>query len=326
MKRIISMMFLAVAAICFVACEEKVSELPMDDNTDGDVTYGLSGDQYVGTLTVATSEQSDIVFYADVEEDGQSVTIMMPEVSFMVGLMPSLDLALTDLELISEDPDTFYADESQMVGIYDRLPLINDVVTGISEVEVVIPGDNTITVSFVCSISTDAMGDMDVTVTFEGSCGDVTTDDEADSDDETPSFSMDFESGFYVTNSSGETLIEDVSVIYYEGDQTLVVNGFSYSAYLTGTTLPILGVTYSEVDGVVTISADSIDVYYTVMDQETIGTVTALNCEIIDNEAQLEFTISASAGGSGTASEYPCTFSGEITINEGNYITHDTLE
>ncbi len=68
-----------------------------------------------------------------------------------------------------------------------------------------------------------------------------------------------------------------------------------------------------------TLTGDGITADYIFMTMETSGDVTALKCEIIGDEAQMEFYIAASMGGSGTASDYPCTYNGAITIDEGSY-------
>ncbi|MFI3262237.1 MAG: hypothetical protein R3Y26_04950 [Rikenellaceae bacterium] len=158
MKKIISIMLAAVALLA-TSCE-KTSE-------SGDSTYSLSGDKYLGTLTVLGSPQEDVAFYAEEENNGESISILMPEVSFMPSFMPNLDMALISLARISTNPTTYYAEESQMVGIYDRLPLINDIIQSITNVVVVKSGDD-ITITFDCGISTETMGDMTVGVTYTG--------------------------------------------------------------------------------------------------------------------------------------------------------------
>lgn len=292
------MMMIATAALFAVSCEDST-----DDG--GTTTYELSGDKYMGEMTILGTVQESIVFYAE-EVDGV-MNIMMPEVSFMTGLMPSLDMALIDIASIGSD--SFYSATSQMVGIYDRLPLINDVIQSISNVSVVV-GDNMISVSFICSISTTAMGDMDVPVAFVGYKDGYSPD---------PEFSMDNAEGFYITTSSGEVLLSTASLTYYEGNNALVIDGFSYSAYLSTTTLPIIGVSDSESFGVRTLTADDLVVSYLFMTMDATGTVNDLVCEIIDSKAQMSFTIAASMGGSGTPTDYPCTFNGDITINSGSY-------
>ncbi len=129
-------------------------------------TSGLRGDKYVGTLTV-TSEQEGTAFYAEVSND--MVDILMPGVSFMPGLMPNLDMALVDIPLLSSTGgvDTYYLAESQMVTIYDGQPLLNDIIQSITEVEVLV-SEGHLEVRFTCGISTTAMGDLNVPITYEG--------------------------------------------------------------------------------------------------------------------------------------------------------------
>ncbi len=135
------------------------------NDSEPNSSSGLQGTKYIGELTILGSTQEDIVFYGD-EYDGV-IDILMPGVSFMPGLMPYLDMALIENPLISTDPDSYYLAESQMVVIYDRLPLLNDVIQSISKVSVVRSGSS-ISVSFDCGITTSAMGDMTVTVKYEG--------------------------------------------------------------------------------------------------------------------------------------------------------------
>ncbi len=134
-----------------------------------------------------------------------------------------------------------------------------------------------------------------------------------------PAFTMDHAEGFYITTSSGAVLLESASVTYYQGNEAIVIDGFSFSAALATTTLPIIGVTSSEESGMTTLTGDGITADYTFMNTATSGDVTALTCEIIGDEAQMEFSLSASMGGSGSASDYPCTYNGAITIDEGSY-------
>lgn len=291
------MAMLAAVALFTPSCESSD-----DDGND----YELSGSKYVGTLSILGTDQTDIVFYAD--ESDSTVDIMMPEVSFMQGLMPSLDMALIDIAKISSDPNIYYSSESQIVGIYDHLPLINDVIQSITNVKVV-SSKGYIEVSFDCGISTTAMGDMTVPVEYVGYSEDYVS----------PEFTLNNEAGFYITTSSGAVLLSSASVAYYEGNNALVIDGFSYSAYLATTTLPIVGVT-SAIDGSkLVLTADDLAVSYTFMTMAATGTISGLTCEIIDGKAQMVFTISASMGGSGTATDYPCTFNGDITINTGSY-------
>lgn len=287
----------AVVALFTTSCD-------LLDEGGETTTYDLSGDKYIGTLTVLGTEQEDIVFYADASDD--AVDLLMPEVTFMSGLMPELDMALISIPLTSENPDTYSIDELDMVGISDRFPLINDVIQSITNIVVEIDGYK-MTVTFDCAISTTAMGDMTVPIVFEGVLEGATT------------FTLDNEEGFYITNSYGATLIEEVTVSYYEGNNALVLGGFTFSTSLAGTELPITGLTASEANGKTTVTGDNIVVSYTFMTLEATGTITDLTCEIIDDEAQFEFTITASMGGSGATSDYYCTYNGAIDVLAGSY-------
>ncbi len=301
MKKIISMMMIATMALFAVACDKDDSDGGIDDSgSTGGNAYDVSGDKYIGTLSTFYNETSigettDYVLYAD--GDIESADIMMPSAQF-VSAMPAIDMAILDIVLTSQNPDTYQKESATMVGIYDHNPLINDVVQGISNVSVVVSYDGLITVSFDCTVSTEAMGDLTAQVQFEGekSTG-VTT-------------------GFYVGKSSGTVEIPDASVTYYKGDNTLVVDGFSFSELLTGTTLAIGDVTLDESDF---ISGDNIDVEYIFMGADATGTVTSLLGDLVDNT--LTFTISAAMGGSGSASDYPCAYYGEISISEESYYT-----
>ncbi len=295
-----------LAAVAFMAtsCEKT-------EGSEEESTYTLSGDKFIGTLDVMSATQEDVVFYIDVE--GENLDIMMPEVSFMSGLMPNLDMALITIPQISEDPDTYYTESSQMVVIYDRLPLINDVVQSISNVSVVRSGYS-VYVSFDCAISI-SMGDMTVTVTYEGVEEGYEPEPEVE-----PEFTLDNDEGFYITNSYGEQLLPDAAITYYEGDNTLVIEGFTFVSSLETTTLPITSLSVSEAGGLTTITGDGIDVEYLFMTMDATGVISGLTCEIIDGIAQLEFSISASMGGSAPASDYPCTYSGAITVESSSYV------
>ncbi len=306
MKKI-NLIIMAAVALFAISCDkvDSVSSEPTN-------TYDVEGEKYVGELAILGTVQEDIAFYIDTNDDG-SIDITMPGVSFMEGLMPYSDMAL--LSIPSNEDGTYYASESQMVSIEDRLPLINSVIQSITEVKAEMTPDSTISISFDCAISTTAMGDMTVTVTYDGVKDGYVAPE--------PSFTLDNDEGFYLTSSSGAILLADAAVTYYQGDNTIVIDGFSYSLHLSTTTLPISGVTESTVGGMMTLTGDEIAVEYIFMTMDATGNIYDLTCEIIDGKAQMEFTISASMGGSGTASEYPCTFNGEITVEEGSYITED---
>ncbi|MFI3287169.1 MAG: hypothetical protein R3Y61_01685 [Rikenellaceae bacterium] len=304
MKKVILMAMFAFGATSMVSCENNDT----DPNTED---YNLSGEKYTGEMTILSTVQEDIVFYG--EESESSIDIMMPKVSFMPGLMPELDMALLSISLVSESPNTYFCDEAQMVGIYDHLPLINDVIQSITNVEVVVSGE-IMSVSFDCGISTTAMGDMTVNVSYVGY-----TDEYVDEPESTTGFTLDNPEGFFITTSSGEVELSDVELSYYKGNEALVVGGFSYSAYLSTTDLPIIGVTSSEENGKTTLTAEGLEVSYIFMEMEASGTVSGLLCEIIGEDSQMVFTISAAMGNSGTASDYPCTYNGAITVYEESY-------
>lgn len=301
------MMMIATMAMFAVSCDK---EDEGDNNGDCgcDNDYGLSGDQYIGTLTTfygvtSIGETTDYVLYAD--GDVESMDIMMPSAQF-VSAMPAIDMAILEIALQSQNPDYYYHDTASMVGIYDHNPLINDVVKGISNVEVTVSYDGQITVSFICSVSTEAMGDLDAQVIFEGvkSSGKTT--------------------GFYVGKSSGTVEIADVTLTYYSGDNTLVVDGFSFSDMLDGTTLAIKGLSADGDEGFIT--GENLGVSYAFMGAGATGTVTSLLGDLESDE--LTFSILAAMGGSGEASSYNCSYYGEVTVveesYEGFYITIST--
>ncbi len=314
MKKCISMMMIAAMAMIATSCD-------LDDKFDGkdDDKETIDGVKYVGDLTVSIDgivmggvaqdyekTQENVIFYVDADEDDADV--MMPKVSFMVGMMPELDMALEDISLISAN--TYFSQSATMVGIYDGLPLINNVIKGISNVKVVTSTEGVV-VTFDCAISTAAIGDQVAQVSFTS--GDVVVDTK-------PEFSMDNAEGFYVTASSGvPAKLEDVDVTYYAGDNTLVIDGFAFTPNLPGTLLPIAGVTVEQTDGVTTLTGDAIDVEYSFMGMAATGVVKGLKCEIIEDDAQFVFTISAAMGGGGPASDYPCTYNGDIDVKEGNF-------
>ncbi len=153
--------FTILATLLLLSSCEDSSE----DVTSNESSSELQGDQYIGELTILGTTQEGITFYCD-EVDG-AMDILMPGVSFMPGLMPNLDMALVDNPLVSTSPDVYELSESQMVVIYDRLPLLNDVIQSISNVRIE-SEDEKITISFDCGISTSAIGDLTVTVLFEG--------------------------------------------------------------------------------------------------------------------------------------------------------------
>ncbi len=124
---------------------------------------------------------------------------------------------------------------------------------------------------------------------------------------------------------NGSLITNESSLTYYKGDNTLVVEGFAYTANLTGTTLPIIGVT--EVDDN-TLTGDNITADYIFMTMPASNAVSGLTASFNGNDAELEFTISAAMYNNNTASDYLCKYSGEVTIvddsYEGFYITIST--
>ena len=299
MKKIFTViMMLFASTVSLTSCDTDTSD-GGDDNL-----YTLSGTKYIGELSILGKVQEDIVFYAD--ENNNTLDILMPEVSFMPGLMPNLDMALVSIGKESSDPDTYHSDEIQMVGIYDRLPLINDVIQSITNINVEKSGHD-ICVTFDCAISTTAMGDMTVPVQYNGV-------EEGFVSDKKTEFTLDHPEGFYITTSKGSVQLPDVKVVYDKESKSLSIDGFSFSPVLPGTLLPIVGVTESDDKGKTTLTGDDIDVSYTFMTQPATGIIYDLKAEIIDDMSQLEFTISAAMGGSGVASDYPCTYNGAIDI------------
>ncbi len=300
MKKIISMMMIASMAMFATSCDKS------DDGDEED--FGISGSKYVGTMTLSipgmdSVPQTDIIYYVDA--DGAYASVMMPDVSFMSGLMPNLDMALISIPLSSSTPDIYSTATAQMVGLYDHMPLINDVIQGITDVKVVIYDDETIDVSFDCAISTSYLGDTTATIYFEGLKDGAVAPDE-------------FAEGFNITISTGTTSqVEGVTMTYYQGDNTLVVDGFKYNTAIpSGSTLAIGGLTSSVGGNVTTISGNDITVNYTVMGQACTSVVSDLTGEIksfAEIEAMLSFYIEYNGY------NYPCTYNGTITLNEGSY-------
>ncbi len=132
-------------------------------------------------------------------------------------------------------------------------------------------------------------------------------------------------SGFWITNSSGDTEVDDVELTYYEGNNTLVIDGFTYSpamSAMAGETILLVVSELSESDilGVQTIAGADISVPYTFFGSEDTGTITTLTCECLSGTALLYFTFETE-GMSGTISSYPCKYFGDITISTDSYIS-----
>lgn len=297
MKKIISMMMVAVVAMMAVSCDS-------DDSNGGGGSgdeYGVTGVKYVGTLNVSTpdnsysSDQPDIVFYADESEN--VIDILMPGVSFMPELMPELNMAFLSIPY-DETDDYYYAASAEMYGIYDHQPLLNDVIQSISEVKTTIVGSK-ITIKFVCTVDTSVY-DGDVNITYEGE----TTDS---------AFSMSNPDGFYVTTSKGDVYLADATVTYYTSDNTIIIKEFTYSTALSTTTLPIIGLTSTYKNGKTTLDGSDIETNYIFMTYGAVSVVNDLKCEVIEGVSQLSFTIVYNS------TEYPCTYSGDITIVDSSY-------
>ncbi len=164
MKKIFSMMMIAAVAMMSTAC---------DKGDEGAKEYKLSGTEYAGDLAVyagpSPSIQSDTEIWAEASEDGTTIDVMFPELSFYEN-MPALDMAFIGVPALANVSDTYYQAEATMVGITDHLPLINDVVKSITDLTIVKTGDSSITVSFTCTVVTDYNDGepMDVVVSYTG--------------------------------------------------------------------------------------------------------------------------------------------------------------
>ncbi len=129
-----------------------------------------------------------------------------------------------------------------------------------------------------------------------------------------PEFSTDlYDEGLYVTTSSGPTAIDDVTVTYYEENDTLVVDGFTFS--------PMMGAIYGAmaIPGVVATEADNGLITLTISEDQTTdyGTVDELFGEIIDGKINLSFNV---ISGMSTLTDYPSTFYGDVTVDSGSYV------
>ncbi len=161
MKKIFSMMMIAAVAMMSTAC---------DKDDDSPKEYTLTGTEYAGSLYGMGTPQSDVTVWAEVSEDGESIDVMLPALSFMPDYMPELDMAFIDVPALANVADTYYQAEATMVGITDHLPLINDVVQSITELTIVRTSETTIVVSFTCTVVTDyANGEpMAVDISYTG--------------------------------------------------------------------------------------------------------------------------------------------------------------
>ncbi len=301
---ILNIFALALSLTALISCSE-------DSGTSmGSTSSGLRGDKYIGELTILGEVQEDIIFYVD--EFDNSIDILMPGVTFMPGLMPNLEMALIDNPLVSSQPALYYLEESQMVVIYDNLPLINDVIQSIANVTIMRSGYD-ISVTFDCAISTEAMGDMVVSISYEG------VEQEFEDQRLVPQFTLDHSEGFYIASSQEQSRIDGVSATYYQGNSTLVIEGFTFSPMIASTSLPISGLSLSSEIGKSTLSGDSVEVAYSYLSLSVEDLVSGVKCEIIDGACQAEFTITSSVGGTGADDDYFCTFNGDIAINSGSY-------
>ncbi|MFR9564681.1 MAG: hypothetical protein SNG14_04020 [Rikenellaceae bacterium] len=144
MKKIFSMMMIAAVAMMSTAC---------DKDDEGAKEYTLSGTEYTGALYGMGSPQSDVVVWVDKSDDGATVDVMFPALSFVPNYMPELDMAFVDVPKTTEG--VYGQEDATMVGITDHLPLINDVVQEISNLNIIYTGADIITVTFTCTVVTE---------------------------------------------------------------------------------------------------------------------------------------------------------------------------
>ncbi len=330
MKKLLSMLLMAAVALSATSCDSTSDDdITVDHSTTASPTITYIGTNIVklGSTTTYTGTDTTSTLVTDV--DNSCATLTLTGVKFAAAMPVSLDIVFSDVA------------ETSVSGVYEAEEIIptaadGDPYTYVTTSNLVITVvDETIVVTFDCVYSESTYAVTYVgSVSGEGLDELMPEEDEEDEEQTEPEVETDPEpevdpepetdsEGFYITTSSGEVLLEDATVTYYEGDNTLVVYNFSFSASLAGTTLPIVGVMESTTDGVTTLMADELEVSYTFMYTPTTGSVTYLNCEIVDGKAEMSFTISASMGGSGTATDYPCTFNGDITVEEGSYATEE---
>ncbi|MFI3278495.1 MAG: hypothetical protein SNH28_06875 [Rikenellaceae bacterium] len=130
-----------------------------------------------------------------------------------------------------------------------------------------------------------------------------------------PEFLYTYDEGLCVTTSSGPTAISDVTVTYYEENETLVVDGFTFAPAMGA----ILGVMYIS-DVTATEDASGL-ITFTIANGAEIttnyGTVDELFGEVIDDKINLSFNV---VSGMSTLTNYPATFNGDITIKSGSYV------
>ncbi len=315
MKKLLSMLLMAAVTFSVTSCDSTDDDGIISDSTTASPTITYIGTNIVKLDGETTFTGTDTTSTLATDVDNSSATLTLTGVKFAEAMPVSLDIVFSDVA------------ETSVSGVYEAAEIIPTAADGdpytyvtTSNLVITMVGE-TIVVTFDCLYSSNTYD-----VTYVGSVSGEGLEDLMPEEDstapevDTPDSDLDVETdGFYITTSNGAVLLEDVTVEYYEGDKTIVINGFSFSASLTGTVLPIAGVTQSVDGGVTTLTADELEVSYTFMYAETTGTVTALTCEIVDGVAQMEFTIAASMGGSGTATNYPCTFNGEVTTYDYNY-------
>ncbi|MFI3247678.1 MAG: hypothetical protein R3Y39_00920 [Rikenellaceae bacterium] len=165
MKKLIYLALVLAVSVGFTSCEETNDD---DDQIIVDPTVLFTdylGDLDVSYMGTSMSAQSDVSYSTSTEEGSGFMDITLNSVCFMPTTgMPSLDIVLPNLELQS---DGTYTADSVVPTALDGEPYDTSVLVGIDNVVATIV-DDTITVTFDCSVSTTYMGDLTCQVTYEG--------------------------------------------------------------------------------------------------------------------------------------------------------------
>ncbi|MFI3289609.1 MAG: hypothetical protein SNH55_04075 [Rikenellaceae bacterium] len=173
MKKLLYLALIAATTVGFISCEKDDNdddpqvEVTPDESVDysGDYSGDMVVSKYMYDVSTVLSESED-VSYSTVINDS-SITVTMNGIQF-VSSMPALDIVLPNIPEIADDSYVYYIDTVTPTTV-DGEPYDTSILVSLDNVEITInTDDNTIDISYECTISTTSMGDLVCYVEYTG--------------------------------------------------------------------------------------------------------------------------------------------------------------
>ncbi len=145
MKKLLYLALVFATAFGFTSCEEKEYERPMDEP---DVETYVGTATITGAMPLAPVDNIEVIATFK-DETPDVVTVQLPKVSFMPGMMPALNITLPNIPEVSDD----------LYKAATVTPLMPDgdefssVIESVDNVEVKDNDDDTLSLKLDCTVS-----------------------------------------------------------------------------------------------------------------------------------------------------------------------------